>query len=338
MIGARFPCQCWNVFDTIIVASWAIDRGDPTGLNFNAGILRMARLARLLRLVRFVRYFSMFNPLYLIVKAISSSLVILIWSLMVLLLFLCAVAMGMSSLLTSFIRDESQDFNARTHVYERWGSFTRASVSMFEITLANWGPPCWLLTNEVNEWYALFFVCYRCTIGLAVVQVILSVFIQQTFKVASQDERVMILDKEAQTAAMIRNLEHLFDELDKSGDGNIDYLEFEVLKSDPVVKTWFAALEVDVGDIDDLFNLLDDGDGPISRDEFVDGVRAMRGMAKKTDLLEIKGRMKKIDSNLKRRLAVRHTSNPTNELQAREGRCRTPASPGGPKPMSNLEL
>jgi len=298
-IGARFPCEFWNVFDTIIVASWAIDRGDSAGLNFNAAILRMARLARLLRLLRFIRYFTMFNPLYLIVRAISSSVVILMWSLMVLLLLLCAVAIIICSLLSSFIQDESQDFEARTLVYRSWGSFTRACLSMFEITLANWGPPCWLLTNQVSEWYALFFICYKCTIGLAVVQVILSVFIQQTFKVASQDERIMILEKEAQSAATIRSLQHLFDRLDRSGDGNSDYVEFEVLKSDPVVKTWFAALEVDLGDIDELFLLLDDGDGYISREQFVDGVRAMRGLAKKTDILEIKGRLRKMDSNLK---------------------------------------
>merc|ERR1712137_262671 len=135
--------------------------------------------------------------------------------------------------------------------------------------------------------------------GLAVVQVILSVFIQQTFKVAAQDERVMINEKEAQSNAIITNLQYLFDELDTSGDGHVDKVEFQVLKSDPVVKTWFSALEVDLGDIDDLFLLLDNGDGYISRNEFVDGIRAMRGLAKKTDILEIKRLLKKVDSSLK---------------------------------------
>jgi len=217
----------------------------------------------------------------LIVRAISSSVVILMWSLLVLLLLLCVVAMIMSTLLSSFIKDEDQDLEARTKVYVSWGSFTRAGLSMFEITLANWGPPCWLLTNEVNEWFSLFFISYKCSIGLAVVQVILSVFIQQTFKVAAQDEHVMINEKETQSKAVVKNLEHLFDAFDKSGDGKIDRVEFDILRHDPVVKFWFAALEVDAHDVDQLFKLLDDGDGEIGRKEFIDGVRAIRGLAKK---------------------------------------------------------
>merc|ERR1712107_622817 len=113
--------------------------------------------------------------------------------------------------------------------------------------------------------------------------------------VASQDEHVMINDKEAQSKAIIRNLEHLFDTFDTSGDGKIDIVEFEVLKSDPVVKCWFSALEVDASDVDKLFQLLDPGDGEICRKDFIDGVRAIRGLAKKTDILEIKRQLKDID-------------------------------------------
>jgi len=108
----------------------------------------------------------------------------------------------------------------------------------------------------------------------------------------------MINEKEAQSNATLKNLEHLFHELDKSGDGCIDKEEFEVLKSNSQLKTWFSALEVDLGDIDELFLLLDNGHGEITRQEFVDGIKAMRGMAKKTDILEIKRRLRKIDSNL----------------------------------------
>jgi len=300
-IGFKFPRQCWNLFDTSVVFCWVIERVMFGDMGFNPTALRMIRLARLLRLVRLFRWggSDVFGPLYLIVKAISSSLVILAWSLMVLLLLMCVTAVIMCSVLGNFIRDDNMDLEARTLVYEGWGSFTRAGLTMLEITLANWGPPCWLLTNEVNEWYSLFFVVYKCSIGFAVVQVILSVFIQQTFKVASLDENVMINEKRLQSLATIRNLDHLFGVLDKSGDGFIDHLEFSVVKSDPVVKMWFSALGVDVVDIDELFTLLDDNHGRISRADFIDGIRAMRGLAKCTDILDIKRAIKRVESKLK---------------------------------------
>merc|ERR1712137_1329575 len=118
----------------------------------------------------------------------------------IILLVLCIVAVGMSNAVGPFIQDGSQDIDARTSIYKNWGSFTRALVTMFEATLANWGPICWNLSNHVSEWFGLFFILYKCIIGLAVVQVILSVFIHQTFKVAARDEQMIISQQSKQAA------------------------------------------------------------------------------------------------------------------------------------------
>merc|ERR1712187_755012 len=119
------------------------------------------------------------------------------------------------------------------------------------------------LMNNVNEWWAFFFVAYKCSIGFAVVQVISSVFIQQTFKVASRDEEVMITERKNASRAYLKNLERLLQTLDTSGDGIVTRKEFEAVLEDKEVKCWFAAMEVDVGEASQLFNVLDDGDGTI---------------------------------------------------------------------------
>merc|ERR1719203_2535093 len=118
------------------------------------------------------------------------------------------------ALLELFIADPSQDEQARRDVYNNWGSFVRAFVSVFEITLANWGPHCWLLMNSVDESWAWFFIIWRSVIGFAVIQVISSVFIQHTFKVASSDEEIMIQAKQQQAATFLRHLDNLFSSLD----------------------------------------------------------------------------------------------------------------------------
>merc|ERR1719356_1932602 len=123
--------------------------------------------------------------------------------------------------------------------------------------------------NNVNEWWAFFFIAYKSFIGFAVVQVITSVFIQQTFKVASRDEELMIAEKRTAAKAYLRNLERLFQTLDKSGDGIVTRMEFEAVLQDKTVRHWFAAMEVDVYDASLLFNVLDDGDGKIEMNEFI---------------------------------------------------------------------
>merc|ERR1719277_1066904 len=148
--------------------------------------------------------------------------------------------MFMSQMLQEFILSRNHDAEIRTLVFESWGTFTRAMVSMFEITLANWGPPCRFLMDHVNEWWAFFFLFYKCSIGFAVVQVITSVFIQQTFKVASRDEEVMITERKTASKAYLKNLENLFRTLDSSGDGVVTRKEFESCLQNKEVGHWFA--------------------------------------------------------------------------------------------------
>merc|ERR1712137_473273 len=160
--------------------------------------------------------------------------------------------------------------------------------------LANWAPACWNLTNYVSEWYSAFFIIYKCFVGFSVVQVILSVFIQQTFKTASLDESIMINEKRNQAEAVIQNLKHLFETIDIDGDGYIDRGEFEEVLKDSIVKTWFSAIGIDVTDVNELFDMLANDDGNVDEDEFIGGVKSLRGLAKSTDVYLLKCQVKKM--------------------------------------------
>merc|ERR1711920_1198134 len=129
------------------------------------------------------------------------------------------MAILMSSFMTTWLKDVQHcDQEKQEELFRAWGSFVRAMVTMFEITLANWGPPCHLLMEHVSIWWGLVFVIYKSTFGLAVVQVIMSVFTQQTFKIAGQDEVVMIKEKQQASRLMAMRLDSLFDRIDALGD------------------------------------------------------------------------------------------------------------------------
>merc|ERR1740121_1964554 len=204
------------------------------------------------------------------------------------------VAMVNSSLLESFVLDTSKDGAARAEVYRFWGSFIRAYTSMFEITLANWGPQCWLLMNLVDERWGFFFIVWRCCFGFAVIQVITSVFIQHTFKVASRDEDVMIQEKQKASEAYLKHLDKLFTSLDESCDGLITREEFDAALKQPRVKYWFGALGVDVSDVPKLFLMLDNGRGQISKQEFIDGLKRAGGAVQVMDIVAIKHDLKQL--------------------------------------------
>merc|ERR1719221_2601377 len=201
-----------------------------------------------------------------------------------------------TSALESFIKDPTNDPDIRLKIYNHWGSFMRAYVSMFEITLANWGPNCWLLMNEVHECWGFFFIFWRCCFGFAVIQVITSVFIQHTFKVASRDEDVMIQEKQKASEAYLKHLDKLFTSLDESCDGLISREEFDAALKQPRVKYWFGALGVDVSDVPKLFLMLDNGRGQISKQEFIDGLKRAGGAVQHMDIVAIKHDLKQLKS------------------------------------------
>merc|ERR1712232_306024 len=124
----------------------------------------------------------------------------LLWSAVILLIVQVMTAMVLTQLLSEYIQDESEPREIRFEVYKYFGTFFRSSLTMFEITLANWVPPCRLLMENVAKWYAILFVAYKLSVGFAVIKVITAVFIQQTLKVAANDQDLMIMQKRSQAA------------------------------------------------------------------------------------------------------------------------------------------
>jgi len=285
----QFLLHWWNWFDALLVGFWVVEQM----VNIRIGTLsplffRLLRMFRLLRILRLVRSVHQFAPLTLMLKALMGSKGALFWSLALILLGQIAAAMLLSQLLEGYILDENgASRETRLRVYSYFGSFTRALVTMFEVTLANWAPACRLVSDNVNEWYALFFLLYKCTVGFAMLSVITGVFLHETFKVAANDDDIMIADKERANVVYIEKLRAFFNEADQSGDGWLTWDEFEAVVSQERVKTYLSALELDVNELEDLFTMLDDGDGRMSCDEFLGGVKRVKGQAKSIDVVRL---------------------------------------------------
>ena len=42
---------------------------------------------------------------------------------------------------------------------------------LLEVMFANWAPSCRALVENVSEWFSVFFLFYRCVIGVALINV-----------------------------------------------------------------------------------------------------------------------------------------------------------------------
>mmetsp|Transcript_18242 Transcript_18242/g.42495 ORF Transcript_18242/g.42495 Transcript_18242/m.42495 type:complete len:782 (+) Transcript_18242:59-2404(+) len=284
----RFFREPWHYFDTGLVVLWVMEAASSSGTAaiISPSTLRVFRLMKVLRLLRLVRSIQGFDSLYIMTSALSGSATVLAWSAAMLCLVLMMFALLANQVLVeTYLTKEENPVDEKVEVYEYFGTFSRALLSMFEMTLANWPPVCRVLVENVSEAYLIPALAHKLTIGFAVVGVINGVFMQETFKVAATDDRIMVRQKQMAMTTHVRKMRALFERADDSGDGLVDLEEFRLVVSDPGIKTWLASMDLDASDVDMLFHIIDDDyDGHLTVDELVRGVSRLKGPARSIDL------------------------------------------------------
>jgi hypothetical protein len=295
----------WNYFDFLIVGFWlfetVLDTKEPI-LPTNTTLLRTARLFKLLRLVKVIKTLQGFDSLYLIMTTLSGSMQILCWSVALLFVLQMLLALIMNFALRDYFENDHYPEQVRRDVFKYFGSFSRAMLTMVEMTLAHWPPVCRLLVENVNEWFMLFCLGHKLTIGFAVIGVINGVFLQETFKVSATDDSIMMRAKERDVRVYGAKVSRLFQATDQDGDGVVDSSEFHTVMADPEISTWLSTMDLPVRDPVSLFKLLDaDGGGSLNAEEMVRGVLRLRGAAKNVDMISLRKQMDHMQELLERK-------------------------------------
>ncbi|CAJ1359958.1 unnamed protein product [Effrenium voratum] len=258
-----------------------------SNVNVNPVLFRLLRIGKMARAIRMVTMNSVLQSLQILTRCLVSSTNMLFWTFCLLTFFQCVAGMVAATLCRGFLEDESQDLGLRNEVFKYYGTFSRTILTMFEILFANWSPPCRVLVENISEYFSIFFLVYRCIIGFAVLNVVGAVFVQQTMKIASTDEQLAFKQKERELASYTRKVKKLFQTMDVSGDGTINFEEFSKLVQSPMLQFLLSQLDLEYHDLLSLFEFLDNGDGQITLAEFIDGAAKLRGNAKALDIWRI---------------------------------------------------
>lgn len=288
-----------------IVILWALSMLKITGIPLNPQVLRLARLARFLRFVRLVQSFQVLDSIFTLTTAIKQSVSVLGWASILLVGIHWMIALLANQYLhAGYFLDQAVPVEERHAVYIYFGTVTRSLMSMFELTLANWPPVARQLSEKVSEWFMLLSVLYKLTMGFAVVGVINGVIMQETFKAAAADDRLMMRQKQRSMKTHAKKMGMLFKQADPGSTGRVDQDTFRSLMSNAAVKVWLASMELDASDADKLFRLLDDGDGLLSADELVQGVARLKGHARSIDLFALTYEQKILQRTLNEGLEI----------------------------------
>jgi hypothetical protein len=306
-LRAAFARDMWNWMDLCLVILWWT--GKLLHSLVNVQILRLARLVRLCRLVRLMQDMnSSVDSLYLLTTSLRSSMSVLLWSFIMLLVIHLLLALLINQILRAVYFDSGgadggRAFgNGQIEVFTYFGTFTRAFLTMFEITLANWPKACRVLVENVSEVFIIYAVVHKMVLGFAVIGIVNGIFIQETFTVASVDNSVMVRQTIRRQKIHRDKMRRLFEEADTNADGRIDKGEWEEVCKDAWVRNWLHSQEIHVRDAMNLFEQLDDGDGQLTADELIQGTARLTGPAASMNLTtkinQIDTRIKEINDEL----------------------------------------
>jgi len=289
LLKVPFFVDAANWFDMFLVFSNILELyiltplGTASGMNFT--MLRIIRLCKVLRVFRVLRVTRFFRSLHVLVSAIFRSMASLFWSMVVLSIMIMLGGLLMCQTLAEYIMDENNPMSTRKWVYNYYGGFARATLSMFEVTMSG----CWpnysrRLVEEVSVWFVVFFILYISGVVFAITRIISALFLKDTLHAANNEADHLVCEMNEQRNALMCKLRHFFREADQSGDGLMDASEFQAILSNPKVRLWLRGLEWQMHDCAGAFRLIDNGSGVVSVDEFMAAMQRLRGSARSVDL------------------------------------------------------
>jgi len=191
----------------------------------------------------------------------------------------------------------SEDIQASSH--EFFGSFLRSLMSMLELTVGNWVPILRTLF-EHNQWYGLVGIFYVCTFNVFMMRVVSGVFFHETSTAACADSSFQLARSKKETASYRKQIEDLFEGIEKSEDGTVNFGGFSRALKDAGVQQKLAAMDLEGGDAKTLFELLDNGDRSLTLHHLLLGVSRLKGKARSIDLAALARRLDRMENHLLR--------------------------------------
>jgi voltage-gated sodium channel len=289
----------------VVITGWftllVYDPGASGDLPPIFGLFPVIRMVRLARLTPLVAQFRSFSKLIFGLKGSFNTIAAAV-TMLLLVLFVCSVLVV--ELITKEavrVKDEEPEFfNAVNLTFPPTGLYDVLLRLTSFVTVD--GVSAIVMLGLYRPFTAnALFIPTLLVISISLMNLVTAVIVEGSFEASRMDREVEKTLKKNKIRKMIPKLTQLFNDLDNDSSGKITLSE--VLDSpDEVLHTLEQVIPID--DLQEVFDLLDDGDGSVESKEFLLGIEKMAV----TDLpLEQFRMMKQISLNRRETAAVRET-------------------------------
>ncbi|CAL1144356.1 unnamed protein product [Cladocopium goreaui] len=286
-----------------------------SGVNVSLTALHIIHAVSCLRILRCFRVLRRFQGPKLLLTACNSFLHSLFWAMVFLSLFMSTSALFIGNLLLKYFVD-TRSMADRLWVWERYGTSFRAIYTLYEITFSgSWPSLTHPVIDKVHAAMVIFFVAYITVVAFGLIRVITAVFLKATLDAAADDAEHLMTERLVKKEQYARKLEAIFGAIDEEGDGQITEERLVEALERPLVRTYFqTSLDLDVHESKALFHILDDGDGTVTLEEFIDGMLRCKGNARAIDQVATQREIKHLDRKMSRLLMVMESTTASERI------------------------
>lgn len=278
--------ESWNLFDYFVIALTLFDIACAvvTGVTGGFRLVLAVRILRCARIIRYIRGMKAFQSLWMTIKGLADALKTMLWvAAMLMILVYCAAIATLTVINTE---DE----------WERWiskdiylGTVWNCMWTILQlITFDAWATDIMIPLMPMNWIAASIFFLMIILGSFGVINVILAVLVESARSNSQESRAYAAKIMQKFDEEIIRSLGYEFFIADDDGSGELEEDEFFRFCERPDVHTKMKMIGVREEEAHDLFTLIDaDGSGAISAEEFVNGLRKLRGNAKGSDIVPV---------------------------------------------------
>jgi len=250
----------------------------------NFSFLRSLKAFRAVRAARMIKSITFVRELRLMVASILCSMSSLLWA-FVLLTFV----VYLFSLFLMQTLEVSLSTLGRTPAEEMMQMYGTLWDSMYTLFSAISGGRDWLDVikpfDEIWKGYRAIFVLYVIFVFFGVLNILTAIFVESAKHIAEVDRDIVIQDQISRDKSTMNEVRRIFQNADREGTGRLRADELEAVLMDDKTMKHLRVLELDFGEVEGLFQLLDiDDHNEVVIDEFVIQLMRLKGGARGLDL------------------------------------------------------
>lgn len=256
--------------------------------------LTALRTMRLIRLARAVRLRPEFKEMWALMKGLTESGETLFWTYVMIFCVLYFFAIIATSLI-----GKADAFKDDELAQEYFGDVLRSMLSLFQVmTLDSWASGFVRQLMDIQVWTGGFFIFFIAVAVFVMLNLVTAVIVENAFSDSKSEDLELAVRLEREKEEELEDLKQFFLQLDLDGNGALTKQEFFNATKQRKIRQKLRALDIMPKDIDELWDILDEGKGEMNVEEFQSGIRRLRGEAKAKDILRLYKEVRQFETSV----------------------------------------